>query len=134
MITRMAQPPTTGQVFTPGPDDVETTQYGVGVDSLGEDGDGNLIAAGTSDPRRALAAIHWYTRVVLGDWDRAHLHAELAAGERVLIPAWTRFTRTADGGWSTKRVPDGTPGAVPAVWLLPNPRAYNGNARPTTEK
>jgi hypothetical protein len=109
-------------VFVPGPDDVEATQYGVGLLSLGEDGDGGMLAVGTLDPRHALAAMHWHARIisggpVLGTWARGQLREGLATGQRMLIAGWARFTRDSDW-WNADPVPEGTRDAAPVVWLV----------------
>jgi hypothetical protein len=115
-------------VFTPTLADMTDRRYGVLIASLGEDGE-EWIAVGTPDTpvtiRRALAAVHWFTRVCLcgpafTDADDC-LHDDLASGRWVIEQTPTIFVRAAaagdDAAWIAQPVPAGTPGAVPAVWL-----------------
>jgi hypothetical protein len=50
--------------FTPTTEQMEGTHYGVAVCSLGEDGD--MLALGHHEPRKALAAFNRHARVFLG--------------------------------------------------------------------
>ena len=107
-----------GDAFTPGREDVEEVHYGVGLLSCGDDGGDGMIAVGTLDPRRALAAFAWYGRHILGVEARDQLAADLRAGDRVLVPGWAQFARDADDWWWANPATAVAPGAVPVVWLL----------------
>ncbi|MFI1091941.1 hypothetical protein [Streptomyces sp. NPDC020917] len=114
------------ETFTPTRDEMAAERYGLLLCGLGEDDDEGMIAVGSLDTRRALAAFHWYTRTYLHDpvcdplfGDAlTDLRNDLRTGRWTLTAHPTVFTR--DGhGWIADPVPAGTPGAVPAVWLGP---------------
>ncbi|WP_030303458.1 hypothetical protein [Streptomyces katrae] len=104
--------------FIPTRADMESEHYGLLVSSLGEDGDGELIAVGRDvTPRRALAAMTAYTRSYL-NWSGYDAVAELRdrIRDRELTVAITPtvFIRRPDGGWDLCRRADGQP----AAWLV----------------
>ncbi|MFI0822237.1 hypothetical protein [Streptomyces sp. NPDC021115] len=108
--------------FTPTIDDVQDASYGALVADIDEDG--HLIAIGVLNPRRALAAFNRYARTirggtVLGTLAHDEMRDDLAVGDLCLVPGIARFLRHADGSWTVDRVPEGSPGCTPAVWLVP---------------
>jgi hypothetical protein len=114
--------------FTPTAADMPEQQYGVLFNQLGEDGDAGWVVVGTPGTpvtvRRALAAVHWFTRtylcgVLLGDDADIDLHDDLASGRWTVEACPSVFVRDPreDCSWIGQPVDDGTPGAVPAVWI-----------------
>ena len=122
-MTTTSPAPATDTAFTPTIHDVQATHNGLLIASISEY-DHHMIAIGALDPRRALAAFSWPARTIcggpaLGTLTRDEMRADLADGALCIVPGMARFCRTPGNGWTVDRVPAGTPGAVPAVWMIP---------------
>ncbi|MBB1252554.1 hypothetical protein H3146_04080 [Streptomyces sp. OF3] len=111
--------PAPGAVLTPDQISVEAVYFGVRVVTC-EDGD-PLLALGTHDRRRALAAWSRYAREVAGERLRDYLSL---CAPNCAAPWCTRYgCRTAESVvepiWAVFRAPDPTAGQDPeSVWYV----------------
>lgn len=105
--------------FIPGFADMEAVYYGVPVAITTEDGD--MIALGHLDPRRALAAFNRHART---QWKSRNFSNDPAAeAEEVLAQvqrSWATFTRhtpVTGWAWRCRHAAPGAPGAIPVTSL-----------------
>lgn len=97
------------------------TRYGVAFTLIGEDGD--LLALGHVDPRRALAAFNWYSRTTLG------LTNYLDDRSADLDDALATITHT----WFVFREPDAAEGDdTDWAWIAQEVAAHSAGAVPCT--
>ena len=110
---------TAPDTFTPSADDMEATHYGIPVSTYGEDG--NMLALGHHEPRRAFAAFNKHARTALGfanfaDDRDAHLDDWIDG----VSHTWLTFHRgdpNGDWAWEGKPATENTTGAVPVTFL-----------------
>lgn len=116
--------PTT--LLAPDAIEIEGTHYGIPVSTYGEDGD--MLAIGHHDPRRALAAFNRHSRRFLGlvnilD-DRCADAGDVGNLLADLIPRWGLFRlprpeleEDPDYVWVMEECTADTPGAMPVTIL-----------------
>ena len=99
------------------------TNYGIRMAPIGDEGD--MLALGHHDPRKALAAFNRYTRTVVGLLNLADDRSARAQDWlKDIEQRWALFTtpdpeqgQDPDWTWYSTWVKPGTPGALPVTIL-----------------
>lgn len=108
--------------FTPTAEQMEATHYGITVCHIGEDGD--MLALGHHDPRRALAAFNRHARTVLGLANYLDDRSAVAAEALETITHVSMAFRTPDPAqgedpdwfWVAEEVAPGAPDSTPCTY------------------
>jgi hypothetical protein len=105
--------------FPPTADDMEATHYGIPVSTYGEDGE--MLALGHHDQRRAFAAFNKHARTALGFTNFADdKHAHIDDWIDQVRHTWITFHRGDPHGewaWEGKPSEQNAPGAIPVTFL-----------------